>query len=103
MTVINHPENPLNAYQTLDGDYRRYLVEIGDIFRQVAQLLRPGGHAVINVANLAEQGTITPLAWDIARTVSRYLTLRHESILCWDQQPPGISGDYCLVFQRMDG
>jgi len=102
MTVINHPENPLNAYQTLDGDYGRYLVEIGDIFRQVAQLLRPGGHAVINVANLAEQGTITPLAWDIARTVSRHLTLRHESFLCWDQQPPGISGDYCLVFQRMD-
>ncbi len=100
MTAVDHPENPLNAYETLDGDYGRYLVEIGDIFRQVAELLRPGGHAVINVANLQAGGTITPLAWDMARAVSRHLTLRHESFLCWDQQPEGISGDYCLVFQR---
>jgi DNA modification methylase len=100
MTAADHPENPLNAYQTRDGDYERYLEEIGDVFRQVAQLLRPGGHAVINVANLETRGTITPLAWDIARTVSRHLILRHESFLCWDEQPKGITGDYCLVFQR---
>jgi DNA modification methylase len=103
MTAVDHPENPLNAYQTLDGDYGRYLAEIGDVFRQVAELLRPGGHAVINVANIETQGTITPLAWDMARTVSRHLTLRHESFLCWDRQPAGISGDYCLVFQRAGG
>jgi DNA modification methylase len=100
MTAVDHPENPLNAYQTMDGDYERYLAEIGDIFRQVAELLRPGGHAVINVANLRTQSTITPLAWDVARAVSHHLTLRDESFLCWDRQPAGISGDYCLVFQR---
>ncbi|MEU8425050.1 class I SAM-dependent methyltransferase [Micromonospora sp. NPDC048835] len=100
MTAVDHPQNPLNAYQTLDGDYGRYLDEMGDIFRQVADVLRPGGHVVINVANLATQAAITPLAWDMARTVSSHLTLRHEVFLCWDQQPAGISGDYCLVFQR---
>lgn len=100
MTDLDHPENPLNAYETLDGDYERYLAEIGDIFAQVARLLRPGGHAVINVANLETKGVITPLAWDLARVVSRHLTLRHETVLCWDQQPEGISTDYCLVFQR---
>jgi DNA modification methylase len=103
MTEVDHPENPLNAYETLDGDYDRYLEEIGDIFRQVAELLRPGGHAVLNVANLETKGVITPLAWDMARIVSRHLTLRHEAFLCWDQQPEGISGDYCLVFQRTAG
>ena len=103
MTAVDHPENPLNAYETLDGDYGKYLEEIGDIFGQVAQLLRPGGHAIINVANMETEGTITPLAWDMARIVSRHLTLRHESFLCWDQQPEGITGDYCLVFQRADG
>jgi DNA modification methylase len=100
MTAVDHPENPLNAYQTLDGDYGRYLDEIGDVFRQVAGLLRPGGHAVINAANLTTGDTITPLAWDIARVVSSHLTLRQEVFLCWDRQPEGISGDYCLIFQR---
>ena len=103
MTHVDHPQNPLNAYQTLDGDYGRYLAEVGDIFRQVAELLRPGGHAVINVANLQTQGTMTPLAWDMARAVSRHLTLVQEVFVCWDQQPEGISGDYCLVFQRTIG
>ena len=69
----------------------------------MARLLRPGGHAVINVANLETKGVITPLAWDVARVVSRHLTLRHETFLCWDQQPEGISTDYCLVFQRPGG
>lgn len=99
MAANNHPENPLNAYETLDGDYEKYLVELEDIFRQVADLLRPGGHAVVNVANVEEQGVITPLAWDFARVVSRHLTLIHETFLCWDRQPEGISGDYCLIFQ----
>jgi hypothetical protein len=102
MTDGDHPQNPLNAHRTLDGDYGRYIAEIGDIFRQVAGLLRPGGHAVINVANLERQGTITTLAWDVARAVSRHLTLVQEVFLCWDQQPAGISGDYCLVFRRAE-
>jgi DNA modification methylase len=100
MTAADHPENPLNAYETLDGDYATYLAEIGDIFRQVASLLRPGGHAVINIANLKTESTITPLAWDVARAVTQHLTFRQESFLCWDEQPDGLSGDYCLVFQR---
>jgi len=100
MTAAGHPGNPLDAYRTLDGDYDTYLTEIGDVFRQVAQLLHPGGYAVINVANLVTQGTISTLAWDIGRAVSSHLTLRQEVFLCWDQQPEGISGDYCLIFQR---
>lgn len=100
MTAADHPQNPLTAYQTLDGDYATYLAEIGNIFEQVAILLRPGGHAVINVANVRTGDTITPLAWDLARIVADHLTLRQESFLCWDEQPDGLSGDYCLVFQR---
>ena len=103
MTAVDHPENPLNAYETLDGDYETYLAEVGDVFRQVAELLRPGGYAVLNVANLETGDTITPLAWDVARTVSRHLMFRHESFLCWDEQPAGLTGDYCLVFQRPGG
>jgi DNA modification methylase len=100
MTATGHPQNPLTAYETLDGDYPRYLAELGDVFGQVAALLRPGGHLVLNVANLETGGVITPLAWDVARTVAHRLTFLHESFLCWDAPRPGITGDYCLVFRR---
>jgi DNA modification methylase len=100
MTVANHPENPLTTYRTSDGDYATYLAELGNIFQQIATLLRPGGHAVVNVANVRTGDTITPLAWDFARTGAQHLTLRQESFLCWDEQPKAVSGDYCLVFQR---
>jgi len=64
----------------------------------VAGLLRPGGYAVVNVANVRSDAGITPLAWDFTRAVAPHLILRQETFLCWDRQPPGISGDYCLVF-----
>ena len=100
MTATGHPQNPFTAYRTLDGDYLRYLADIGSTFAQVAALLRPGGHAVINVANLSTGPTMTPLAWDVAGAVAEHLVLRQEVFLCWDQQPAGVTGDYCLVFQR---
>lgn len=101
MTATGHPQNPFTAYQTLDGDYAQYLADIGSTFRQVASLLRPDGYAVVNVANLRTGSTMTPLAWDVARAVAEHLVLRQEVFLCWDQQPAGIGGDYCLVFQRV--
>lgn len=102
MTIVNHPENPLNAYETLDGDYRTYLGELSDIFRQVGELLRPGSHLVVNVCNMRDDGIVTPLAWDLARAVSRHLVFQREIFVCWDEQPEWLIGDYCLIFQRAD-
>jgi DNA modification methylase len=100
MTTNDHPENPLTAYETTDGDYPTYLAELGDVFAQVAALLRVGGHAVVNVANIAHLGTVTTLAWDVGRVVSRHLRFRQEVFVCWDQPPPDLTGDYCLVYER---
>lgn len=100
MTDGHHPENPLTGYATDDGDYATYLDEIGAVFAQVARLLRPGGHAVLNVANLATGDVVTPLAWDVGRAVSRHLRFRGETFLCWDEHPPGHAGDYLLWFER---
>lgn len=100
MTAVDHPENPLTGYTTDDGDYATYLREIGDVFAQVAALLRVGGHAVVNVANLATGDVVTPLAWDVGRVVSTHLAFRGETFLCWDEHPPGHAGDYLLWFQR---
>ena len=100
MTAVGHPQNPLAGYTTTDGDYQTYLAELAAVFRDVAALLRPGGHAVLNVANLTTADSVTALAWDIGARISRHLTLRQDVFLCWDQSPAGVSGDYCLIFQK---
>ena len=100
MTSIAHPENPLRGYVTDDGDYTRYLHELGVVFDQVASLLRPGGHAVLNVANLFTGDHVTLLAWDIGRVVSERLRFIGETFLCCDSHPRGHSGDYLLWFRR---
>lgn len=100
MTATAHPENPLTGYATDDGNYATYLRELGSVFEQVAQLLRVGGHAAVNVANLAAGDVVTPLAWDVGRVVSAHLTFLGETFLCWDEHPPGHAGDYLLWFRR---
>lgn len=100
MTSVAHPENPLTGYATDDGDYATYLGEIGDVFARVASLLRVGGHAVVNVANLVTDDVVTPLAWDLGRVVSGHLAFQGETFLCWDEHPPGHAGDYLLWFRR---
>ncbi|HEX6937038.1 MAG TPA: class I SAM-dependent methyltransferase, partial [Actinomycetes bacterium] len=104
MTSVGHPENPLTGYATDDGDYPTYLREVSAVFAQVAALLRPGGQAVVNVANLVSASpagdVVTPLAWDVGRAVAQHLTLRGETFLCWDRHPPGHAGDYLLWFAK---
>jgi DNA modification methylase len=100
MTAVHHPENPLTGYATEDGHYATYLREVGAVFAQVNTLLRPGGHAVVNVANLFTGDVVTPLAWDLGRELSRHLAFRGETFLCWDEHPPGHAGDYLLWFER---
>lgn len=100
MASVNHPENPLTGYTTNDGDYRRYLDELEGVARQIVGLLRPGGHLVINVANVDSGGTITPLRTDLSDRVARQAELVRVIPICWDEQPPGLRDDACLVFRR---
>jgi DNA modification methylase len=101
MTAAGHPQNPLTGFMTRDGDYQTYLSEIDGVLADVASLLRPGGYAVINVANIVSAGVITPAGLGRRPCVSRHLILRREILMCWDQNPPGLSGDYCLAFQKV--
>lgn len=103
MAGANHPQNPLAGYATDDGDYATYLRELGDIFGQVAALLRPGGRLVVNVANVVStDGTVTPLAGDLAVAIDRHLPLLGMTELRWDVPPAGLDGDYLLWFARPD-
>ncbi len=99
MPSSGHPENPLTGYRTADGDYDRYLDDLEGVFAQIAALLRPDGHLAINVATIENAGVVTPLSADVEARVSRHLTFRDDILVCWDELPPGIVSDHCLVFQ----
>lgn len=103
MTRTGHPENPLTGYQTMDGDYRRYLAELTEVYRRLRPLLRgPKSRVVLNVANLRhdeDDGQVTRLAWDVADAVAKVLRFEREVVIDWDVPPPWFTGDYCLVFR----
>jgi hypothetical protein len=99
MTICDHPENPLTAYQTQDGWYPTYLAQLGSVFVEVARLIEPGGHVVINVADLHTDAGLTPLIDDVSRVVGAHLVLRDEIEVQWDTAPPWMVRDRCLVFQ----
>lgn len=103
LTSNDHPEDPLQGYEVDAGDYDSYLAALGDVFGQVADLLVPGGHVVVNVANTTQGDVFTPLAWDVARVVSKNLTLLGETYLAWDTLLPGIASDHCLLFGQPGG
>ena len=100
MTANAHPHNPLTAYETVEGDYRTYLEQLARLAGTVHDLLRPGGHFVVNVANIRHRGHTTPLAWDVARTVGCDLAFVGETVICWDVLPHDLTGDYLLTFRR---
>ncbi len=99
MSAQAHPQNPLTGYTTMDGNYSDYLDQLEDIFRQVADLLRPSGHLVINVADTGPGGS-TPLVGDMEARVSRHLSFQQRLPVVWDEEPPGIYHDSCLLFRR---
>jgi DNA modification methylase len=104
MSGMHHPENPLSGYATDDGDYAVYLGELGAIFAQVASVLRPGGQLVVNVANvIAIDGSVTPLASDMARVIDEHVPLLGVTTLRWDEPPAGLDGDYLLWSARPAG
>jgi len=103
MPAVDHPQNPLTGYATDDGDYAVYLRELGAIFGEVAMLLRPGGQLVVNVANvIATDGSVTPLASDLAAVIDEHVPLMGVTTLQWDEPPAGLDGDYLLWFARDD-
>lgn len=99
MTATDHPEDPLAAYTGSDGDYGRYLDQLRHVFAQALSLLRPGGHLVVNVANIDAAGHFTPLAWDVGAVLADVGRLTQDVFVCWDRSWHDLAGDYLLVAQ----
>lgn len=92
-------------------DYHEFLEELVDIYRQLPQLLKPRAYATIIVKNIKKGGTIYPLAWDLARRLGEFMTLKDEKIWCQDNlrlAPYGMGNawvsntfhHYCLQFRH---
>ena len=95
MTKHDHEQNPLSGYQTLDGNYARYLTDLQDIYCRIAERAGPDAQLVVNVANLHG----TRLAWDVGDALAEVLTFDREIVIDWDRPQDWFTQDYCLVFR----
>jgi tRNA G10 N-methylase Trm11 len=95
------PEDPLAAYTEQGNGYAAYLDGLRDIYFQVARLMKPAAHVIIEAANLKGDAGVTTLAWDIARSVSEVLRFEGEIVVGWDRYGSGYDHSYCLVFTHL--
>jgi tRNA G10 N-methylase Trm11 len=94
-------EDPLTAYQEAGRGYDAYLRDIQDIYRQMSLLMTETAVAVVEVANLKKLGSVTPLAWDMARAISQVLHFEGEVVIEWEPTYSyGYDHSYCLLFTR---
>lgn len=104
MTVDHHEADPLTAYEENDGDYGRYLAELGQVAAQCAYLVSPGGYVAWNVADIHHRGTTTHLIRDCGRVLEQHLTPVGVTEIIWDRYPHDLVSDALLAFQRpVDG
>lgn len=101
MSAEQGEPDALTAYEDDDGDYTRYLGELGLVAAQCAQAVRPGGFVIWNVADIHHLGSTTHLIDDCIRELSRHLTLVGVTDIEWDQYPHDLVRDALLVFRRM--
>ena len=93
-------------------DYENYIESIYEIIEGLRKLLSDGAYLVIVVQNMRDvDGSLKPIAWDLARRLSEVYDLRQEMIWCQDNKKLGCWGypttyvsnvhhHYCLVLQN---
>ena len=91
-------------------DYEEFLNRLTHIYQSLTIILKPRAYITIIVKNLKKGGRIYPLAWDIARNLSTFLTLKDERVWMQDNVPlapygmgnawvSNIHHHYCLQFR----
>ena len=93
------------------AEYGPFVDSLVRVYRQVAARLRPGGYLTVVVKNVKKQGTIYPLAWDLAAALGEFLQVCPERFWCQDDvrlAPYGYGNawvsntvhHYCLTFRK---
>lgn len=92
-------------------DYNAFLEKLSDIYLKIYNLLGDQAYIVIIVKNVKKSGKIYPLAWDLAKLLSKRYVLKDEKIWIQDKialAPYGypfswasnILHHYCLIFRK---
>jgi len=99
----HHKEHPLTNYKE-KGDYTTYLKEMKKVYAQVKNIMKRNALIVLEVSNIrGGKRPMTPLAWDIAKTLSDILFFEREIVYCHtNSDPDSIFGNhsYCLLFRN---
>lgn len=94
------------------ADYGEFVAAVVQTLASAGRCLKPGRYLVVVAQNLrAPEGDVRPLAWDLARGLSRRLQFQGEKVWCQNTKPLGIWGyprvfvpnyhhHYCLIFRR---
>lgn len=111
-------EESLDVYYSDDeqdlgniDDYQEFLDCLVNIYSSIQPNIRKGAYLTIIVKNIKKGGTVYPLAWDLARLLSSFYTLKDERIWVQDNQrlaPYGMGSawvsntfhHYCLQFRN---
>lgn len=93
------------------NDYEVFLERLAKIYFDIYDLLKDGGYLVVIVKNVKKEGKMYPLAWDLARILSKKYQLKDEKL--WIQDKVGLAPygypsawasnilhHYCLIFQK---
>lgn len=100
MTSTFHESDPLTGYEENNGDYNRYLSELGLVAAQCARLVVPGGYVVWNLSDIHHMGRTTHLISDCAHVLAQHLSPVGITEIVWDEYPHDLIADALLVFQR---
>lgn len=109
VTYSSHPADLGNI-----SDYDNFLERLVGVYASLRPVLRPRAYLTVIVKNVKKGGKIYPLAWDLARRVSEFYTLKDERIWAQDDiplAPYGIGNawvsntfhHYCLQFRFEPG
>lgn len=109
-SMTSPPYNPKDEenYLSGKGGYTGYLKDIRNIYAQLKNRMKKNSYIVIEVVNLKGE-TVTTLAWDIAREVSKVFNFEGEIIADWRTKGRrknngyygyGYDHSYCLIFKN---
>ncbi len=92
-------------------EYDEFLNRVSNIYLMMHGQLKQGGYLVVIVKNVKKGGKLYPLAWDLARLLSKKYTLKDEKI--WMQDEIGLAPygypfswvsnilhHYCLIVRK---
>jgi DNA modification methylase len=93
-------------------DYKDYIASVSEILVNLNPLLAEKAYFTVVVQNVRDvDGILRPIAWDLARELSKEYDLRQEMIWCQDNKKLGCWGypttyvsnvhhHYCIILQK---